>query len=222
VRDNITDDSFRAQFDGRIAAVLAGDLTAARKPYPIASRHQQELSEAVISLLIAARATHDGDGGEGQVAVKQALRTVEQTLAGSGDLTLSQVLICRSVRGFGQYDLIEPPQFPAAAAAEFVAYGELSGFAVRELEGGGFEARFDLTTRVYSHEGKVVAEWSDTDLIDRCRSRRRDCFIPRLIQLPTTLAAGEYVLKMTVADRVGNKVAESRTTFAISADLARK
>ena len=35
-------------------------------------------------------------------------------------------------------------------------------------------------------------------------------------QLPATLGPGEYVVKVTIADKIGQKVTEARTTFKLA------
>jgi hypothetical protein len=72
-----------------------------------------------------------------------------------------------------------------------------------------------MRTRVLDSAGKVVLDVRDLDIEDRCRQQRLDFFIPRLVRLPATLSPGEYVVKVTISDKLGEKVAENRATFRV-------
>jgi len=104
-----------------------------------------------------------------------------------------------------------------AGGAEFVLYCEVRDFVSEQRDDGFYYTRFDLTTTLLSHSGDVVLELKDTDITDRCRNLRHDCFIPRLVRLPASLSPGQYVAKVTVVDKLGQKVAENRATFQIVA-----
>src|SRR5262249_27900097 len=134
-----------------------------------------------------------------------------------GDLGLSNPVICRAVRGFGQYDPIEPARFPAGVPTEFVLYTEVRDFASQKLEDGAYETRFELTTLILTRSGDTVLDLKDANIVDHARNRRHDCFIPRLVRLPATLSPGNYVAKISLTDKLGKKVAEARTPFQVVA-----
>ena len=102
-------------------------------------------------------------------------------------------------------------------ASEFVVYCELQDFVSKQGEDGLYQASFDLRTQILNRGGEVVLELEDRDIVDRCRQPRRDCFIPRLVWLPATLSPGEYVVKISVTDKLGEKMAENRATFRVVA-----
>ena len=74
-----------------------------------------------------------------------------------------------------------------------------------------------MTTTILNRTGDAVLEIKDPEIVDRCRNRRHDCFIPRLVRLPATLPPGQYVAKVTVVDKLGQKLAENRATFHLAA-----
>ena len=76
---------------------------------------------------------------------------------------------------------------------------------------------FSMRTTILNRAGDVVLELADDHVPDVCRTRRQDCFIPRLVRLPATLSPGQYVVKVTIVDKIGEKVAEKRATFRIVA-----
>lgn len=211
------DAPFDAQLDQRVLAVLAGNYELARRPIDLASADQQAMARHIIETLITIR---DGRGGNPSSEARQVLGELDalyEALAPVADLSIPKLELCRSVRGFGQYSPADTSAFRSGAPIEFVVYIEVRDFATSLRSDGEFEAQFSLKTTVHAASGGIVLEIDDPDIRDHCRTRRRDCFIPRLVRLPATLAPGEYVVKVSLADKIGKKVAEARTTIQLSA-----
>ena len=158
-------------------------------------------------------------GAEAEAATTAArqLAEAQQALLKISDLHIPVIHLCSAVRNFGQYDVIDPPGFPAGRPSEFVVYCEVSNFVSEQRDDGHFHTLFDLTTTILNDAGDVLWEKQDTGLVDRCRNRRHDCFIPRLVQLPASLSPGQYVAKVTIADKLGHKVAQNQTEFELRA-----
>jgi hypothetical protein len=213
--DNSDGAPFQQQLDLRLLRVAAGEYEAARQPLAAVSTQQQEMATRMVESLIAVREAHDGDpdGAAGRVLAE--IDHLREYLRRSSDLRLPTLAICQEVSGFGQYRLIEPPRFPAGTTNEFVAYCEVRDFVSEKREDGQYETRFEMRTRVLDSAGEIVLDLRDADIIDRCRQPRQDCFIPKLVRLPGTLSPGEYVVKITLLDKLGSKVAENRAPFRI-------
>ncbi len=210
------DAPFRDQLDRRVLWAIAGDYEQARAPLRLVTAEQQQLAARFVETWIALREAHEGDLAAAATAARGPLAELEESLRRLADLSIPAVKICSVVRGFGQYDEITPPRLPAGGA-EFVLYCEIRDF-VSELRGDGlYLTTFDLTTTIFNRAGDTVLELRDTDIVDRSRNRRQDCFIPRLVRLPASLPPGRYVAKVTVADKLGKKVAESRVAFELTA-----
>lgn len=212
------DANFRQQLDLRIMRVIAGDDLGARQPLPMASTEQQELAARLIESLIAVREdAHGGDPPRVANRVLEEWQRLEDVLRPLSELRLPVIAVCSEVAGFGQYEPIIPPRFRAGVANEFVLYCEVRNFVRRKQDDGFYETRFDLRTRVLNQAGEAVLDLRDNDVIDRCRQPRQDCFVPRLVRLPSTFAPGEYVVKVTVIDKLGEKLAENRATIQVVA-----
>lgn len=209
--------SFREQLDLRMLRVVAGDYEGARQPLTLVTAEQQELAARFIEAWITVRDAHMGDlPGAAQTAA-QELAELQAALRRLSDLSVPVVKICSAVRGFGQYDLIEPPRFAAGSAAEFVLYCEVRDFVSERRDDEYYHTTFDLTTTILTRAGESVLEVKDADIVDRCRNRRQDCFVPRLVRLPLSLSPGQYVAKVTIVDKLGRKVAENRASFELVA-----
>ncbi len=206
--------SFREQLDRRMLWVMAGDYERARAPLSLVTAEQQELATRFVEAWIAVRDWHAGDPSRAAGAAARELDELRQALQRLSDLSVPTVKICSAVRSFGQYDELEPARFPAASPAEFVLYCEVRDY-VSELRDEQYTSAFELTTTILNRAGDTVLEIKDTNIVDRCRNRRHDCFIPRLVRLPATLPPGQYVAKVTLVDKLGQKVAESRATFQL-------
>ncbi len=210
------DAPFRDQLDRRVLWAIAGDFEQAREPLRLVTAEQQQLAARFVETWIALREAHEGDLAATATAARAPLAELEESLRRLADLSIPTLRICGAVRGFGQYDVIEPARF-AAGGAEFVLYCEVRDFVSELRSDGLYHTTFDLTTTILNRAGDIVLELRDTDIVDRCRNRRQDCFIPRLVRLPASLAPGRYVAKVTVADKLGKKVAENRAAFELTA-----
>jgi hypothetical protein len=208
--------SFRDQLDRRMLWVMAGDYERARAPLNLVTAEQQELATRFVEAWVAVRDWHLGDPSRAASAAARELDELRQALQRLSDLSLPTVKICSAVRSFGQYDALEPARLLAGTAAEFVLYCEVRDF-VSELRDDLYTSTFDLTTTILNRAGDSVLEIKDTNIVDRCRNRRHDCFIPRLVRLPATLPPGQYVAKITLIDKLGQKVAENRAPFQLVA-----
>ncbi len=209
-------DAFADQLDHRVLSALAGDLEAARRPLPLATAEQQAMATHLVESIIAIRS---GGGADPASEIRDVLRELDglyEQLAPAAELSLPTLVLCRSVRGFGVYESLDNPVFTTGAGIEFVTYAEVRDFATRLNDNGEHISQFGMKTTVLTSDGDIVLEIQDADIVDRCRSRRRDCFVPRLVRLPSDLSAGSYVVKITLMDKIGGKVAEARTTFQIA------
>lgn len=214
-----TDDgekTFRRQLDARLLAVVTGDYERARRPLDLATQEQQALAQRYIESIIAIREAHQGDLSGAASSALGELGRLSETLRSLSDLRIPVLRICRQVRGFGQYEVIDPATLPASQANEFVLYCEAADFRSDLQSDGQYLSRFDLQTTVLNRAGEVVLKLEDPGITDLCRNRRRDCFIPRLISLPASLAPGEYVVKVTLHDRLAEKIAQSATQFRLT------
>ena len=210
-----SDASFAGQLDTRLARILSGDYEAAHDPFSDVSDDRQQLATHMIDALIAIREGHDGDPSGAANAALQAVERLAGSLRKSSDLEIPSMALCRSVEGFGRYTPLEPAVFRAGVVNEFVSYCEVKNFHSERAEDGSYLTRFSMRTTILNRAGDAVLDIKDADVLDRCRNLRRDCFLSRVVRLPATLSPGEYVAKVTLVDKLGEKVAENRAAFRI-------
>lgn len=214
---NTDNPSFRTQLDQRLLLALAGNCSRARQPLELVSSEQQHMASQFIEALIAIREGHGGQPGAEVNRVLDHIHLLEQSLIPASELRIPTLALTSAVRGYGRYEACDPPDFPSGRQIEFVVYCEVENFLSRLGSDGLYESLFSMRTTVLNRAGDTVLEVDDEHVTDECRTRRRDCFIPRLLRLPATLSPGQYVVKITIADKIAGKVAEKRTTFRIVA-----
>ncbi|MBK8913989.1 MAG: hypothetical protein IPM64_05170 [Phycisphaerales bacterium] len=208
-RASSDDSSFSRQLEERLLHVVSGDMEQARAPLIRVTDSEARTAARLVEALIAVR-----DGREDRVVLIEA---AAEALREESGVRIPVLAACREVRGYGQYEPIAEGELVSGIAAEIVVYVEASDFRSERQADGAYLTRFELRTRVLSRSGDVVVEEHDPRIEDRCRNRRRDCFIPRLIRIPGTLPAGEYVLKVTLTDTLGGSVAEVGTALKVRA-----
>ncbi|QOJ13833.1 MAG: hypothetical protein HRU75_03875 [Planctomycetia bacterium] len=208
-RASSDDSSFSRQIEERLLHVVSGDLEQARLPLTRVTDAEARSAARLVEALIAVR-----DSREDRVA---AIEAAAEALREEAGVRIPVLAACREVRGFGQYDPIADEELVSGVAAEIVVYVEATDFRSERQADGAYLTRFEMRTRVLSRSGDVVVDEHDPRIEDRCRNRRRDCFVPRLIRIPGTLPAGEYVLKVTLTDTLGGSVAEVGTSLKVRA-----
>ncbi|MCG3127826.1 MAG: hypothetical protein CHACPFDD_02698 [Phycisphaerae bacterium] len=209
--------SFRRQVDARLMRLMLGDYEQARRPLDVATDAQREMARRIVDAVIAIREGHLGDPQSANRSALESLEPLVDTLRSGSAVEISTPALCSEVRGFGQFQPIEPAEFASGEAAEFVAYVEVRNFRSEQRDDAHYHTLFDMRTTILTAAGDAVLELRDSGIVDRCRNRRHDCFIPRLVRLPATLSPGTYVLKITLVDKLADCAAESRATFRVTA-----
>lgn len=137
-------------------------------------------------------------------------------LRAQGDLRIPSAALCTTVRGYGLYDPITAP-FPEGRENKALLYCEVSGFASRLGDGGMWDTRLTQEVVLYRGDTEAWKKGKVDEITDHCRNKRRDFYLMNLIQLPASLPAGSYTLKVTVIDQVANRVAETVVPVTIAA-----
>lgn len=211
--------SYRQQLDERILRVLVGDFDAARAPLNLVTREQQRAASGMIESLISVREAHPADPSRFAESAVQALQQLQSTLRDLSELRIPTLALCWKVEGYGRYEEFNPPQFVAGKESEVIVYAEVAGFASEQRSDQWYYGKFEMASQLIDRSGNIVSRFREPEIVDRCRNRRTDCFIPQLIRLPANLAPGEYVLKVTLTDQIAGKVAENRTTLRVVTGL---
>lgn len=137
-------------------------------------------------------------------------------LRAQGDLQIPSASLCSAVKGYGLYDPLAAP-FAEGRENRALLYCEITGFASRLGDGSAWETRLTQEVVLYRGEAEVWKKGKVDQIVDRCRNKRHDFYLTNLIQLPASLPAGSYSLKVTIIDQVANRVAETVVPVTIAA-----
>lgn len=214
-----SDDSFRGQLDDRIMHVIAGEYAQARKPLRLVTDEQQALARSLIETLIVSRDEfHLGNQDSAATKMNLELDNLVRSLGKVSDLRIPRLELCpiNGVRGYGNFDRLEPAEFVTGLPIGLATYCEIQNLRTQQDSNGWYRSQFDMRTTVLTAGGEVILELDDKGIEDRVATERRDFFVARPIQLPATLSPGSYVIKTTIKDTLGEKVAQARAEFRVT------
>lgn len=180
---------------------------------------EAEFVRAWRDLFAAAR---EGLNSSGDVAPLAArVSELAQRVQSAQPLSILGSNLCLRIDGFGKFNEMPrrgadgPYLFTAGKRAHAIVYVELGNYQHTTVARGGvdgFEVRLaqDLTLYHAATDGDTIV-WRRNfqNIDDFSRKRRRDFYTTQVIELPATLGAGSYTLKVTVNDRASNAVAET-------------
>ena len=159
-------------------------------------------------------------GGRSALLASKIQPLVEMTdrLRIRAGLALPTVAICQTVSQFGVYEPITPAQFDAGKETPFILYCEVANFASQLASNRQWETKLSYAAAVYMENdaSMPVIGKKPTNIVDRCSNRRHDFFVADRITLPPSLAAGKYVLKVTIVDQQANRIAEAMVPLTIA------
>lgn len=146
--------------------------------------------------------------------VKPIIEMAQRARADAG-LSINNMTLCRRVDGFGKYDPIDPARFPAGQANPVLVYCELSNFKSRLDSKHQWKTQLAQQVTVFTDTGIMVWKDKQRPVTDECRDRRNDFFLYDLVTLPPNLTIGRYLVKLTIIDKLANRVNESSVPVEI-------
>ena len=157
----------------------------------------------------------------------QPLLEMADRLRSEAQLAIPTVAFCSQVSSYGVYRPMPSSRFPAGRNNDLIVYCEAANFTSVQGSDRIWRTRLKQDMVLYTDTGLAVwPEKADAaTFVDESRNRRHDFFISRRVQLPSSLAAGKYVLKITLTDEESNRIVEAGTPLeivstAVSSDAA--
>ncbi|HSV13663.1 MAG TPA: hypothetical protein VLI90_05350 [Tepidisphaeraceae bacterium] len=143
------------------------------------------------------------------------LMDMADRLRSHAELSVPTVALCKRVDGFGKYEPIDPPRFPAGKDNPVIVYCEIQNFESQLNERRLWQTRLTQQVTLFTETGMLV--WNDKSrpVADECRNRRHDFFLYNVVKLPANLTIGRYLLKVSIEDRTAHRVAESTVPVEI-------
>lgn len=175
---------------------------------------QSELLDAIVKAVASSRQAmlEPLNASNSALAATDELRRL---LGQQSGVCIPRVALVTKVASYGDYEAISPLRFKAGSEIHAYLYTEVANFRSEPVDGDRLRTLLGERVQVFDAAGQVVWERHENNIEDRVRSPRRDFFIPFPMKLPATLAPGEYVLKVTIEDRVGGTTDQQRLSFTI-------
>ncbi len=131
------------------------------------------------------------------------------------DLTLPKLALASRVDSFGVYSPVEP-KFPQGVKRTVIIYCEVANFACKKTDDGWYETHLSQQDTLITDDGLLIWRPTAEDVQDRSMNQRRDFYLVKKLTIPDTLAAGKYMLRMSVTDHTTNKIAMTNLPIEIT------
>ncbi|MGA2440597.1 MAG: hypothetical protein ABSH08_06545 [Tepidisphaeraceae bacterium] len=184
------------------------------------SQLSSEDRDVLLALMDGLSNFRDAARNDGNVMLNrkiQPLLELADRLRSQAQLSIPTVAFCSQVVSYGVYSPMPSSRLPAGRNNDLIVYCEVANFT--SIQGNDAIWRTRLRQEMVLYTDTGLAVWpakSNADVfLDQSRNRRHDFFISRLIRLPSSLAAGKYVLKITLMDEQSNRVVEASAPLEI-------
>ncbi|MDX2146500.1 MAG: hypothetical protein SFZ23_03170 [Planctomycetota bacterium] len=189
---------------------------------------EREGVDAVRALLGSLKA---GPASSGEpAAVLLAFSDASAKLREQASPAITAAALCTRVTGYGRYQPMRPAVFQSGQPARAILYTEVENLGHREVRDADPDAMpgdrwaVDVTQELelrLSNDPTLQWRQSEQRVIETGRNKRRDFFLVQELNLPSTLSAGTYELKITLRDIAkggDDRIAEIVLPLAISGD----
>jgi hypothetical protein len=206
------------QLDLQLYGMLNEDPTAELAAVSVLRDSDRELIAALIDGLSNFRSTVRQDSHLLAAQKIKPLIEMADRLRSQAELCVPTVQLCNRVDAYGKYTPITPARFTAGKEKNVIVYCEVENFSAKQNSQQMWETNLTEQVLIYTDTGMLA--WSDgvRPVTDECRNRRHDFFAWNLITLPKSLTLGRYLLKVSIEDKNGDRVAEKGVPFEMTAD----
>lgn len=198
----------------RLAQLAADRVADARQVSKSLPQDAQNVLSAYVDAGAAIRDLARNPLMESDEAVSRVGK-LQSLIRERSDPKVSSISFCRKVSTFGAYEAMSKDDFVAGRSTQTIVYCEVDCLRSDKTADGGFQARLATRLEILTTDGKSVWQREEPEITDTCRRERRDFFIAQRITVPATLAAGNYVLKVSVEDKIANRAGEAIHEFSI-------
>jgi hypothetical protein len=122
------------------------------------------------------------------------------------------MVIVSAIDGFGAYTPVADAKFKPEAHVGL--YAEVECFTSAATS-DGHKTQLSTSYRVIDASGRQIDAKPFPDIVDVCRSRRRDLNVEYGLYLPTHISPGQYKVELTVTDLQSGKIAQSTVPLEV-------
>jgi len=143
------------------------------------------------------------------------IRNAIQSLQGTANLEIKNVSFCKKITNFGNFEKFDRDEFRPGDMV--LIYAEVENFKSESSEGGKFRTvmKSDIEILRSGVNGGRIDQKEYSPAEDFCSSPRKDYFHAYRYEIPRTATLGPHVLKLTIEDQLGGKVASYTMNFTI-------
>lgn len=204
---------FDNQLRLRLLYLAMGQEDKAVRPPEDVDPYRGELLTTLCQVLAAT-----GRAIENPAAAAEALDAVDaldRLVRAQSPVAITKLALVTRVNSFGDYEAIEPPRFTSHTPLHVFCYTEVANFRSEPVDQGQLRTVLSARMEIFQADGKRVWERSIPHIEDRVFTPRRDFFVPLEIQLDAPLSVGQYVLKVTIEDKLGATTDQQRLRFEV-------
>ena len=131
------------------------------------------------------------------------------------NLELRNVTFCHKISSFGNYEKFSRDEF--SPGQEVLLYADVANIHSEPIPDGKFRTSLKSTLEIYRHgpQGELLERIDLPETVDICRTHRRDYFHSYQFTIPTKLALGPHVLKLSVEDQLSRRVGTYTLNFMV-------
>ena len=145
-----------------------------------------------------------------------ALRTAAVKLSERARLTLRDVNFCHDVDSFGNVATFDRDEF--SPNQRVLIYASVENFTSEQTVNGRFRTVLRSTIEIFRAGGTELIETLPLEqprTVDLCDRHRQDYYLTFELKIPPRIGLGPHVVKLTVEDLLGDKVAQTRLNFTV-------
>lgn len=163
--------------------------------------------------MLGADASSDAD----QLLIAAA--ELQEQVAGEKRLKIRSAKLCTRVNGYGVYEELPTRELRVGREHAMIVYLELDHFTPQVAANGKYMVKLSQEVVLYNDaDRQPVWREQPVSITDESHNRRRDFFTVQIIRLSPHLTIGNYHLKVTVTDEVGQSIDEATIPLRITAD----
>lgn len=206
--------NLKEQFNLRMMYLIDGQDEKALASTEGIDHELQEIMQAQIKAMIAARSTAGRDPATWATRQQEALEQLNTLLKSRADLRVPTVVLCRAIERFGNYEPIEPLVFPTGRKNRVLVYVEVENFHSEKIPSGKYRSLMSARLSLLNKAGEELWSTRTDNFEDYSLRPRRDFFFHYgPLAIPKTLPPGEFVLKVEVEDVLAGKINSKTVKF---------
>lgn len=198
-------DDLEQQVRLRMLYLADGQNEKALADTPGMNVEAQRVLRSLVHSLVEARSEVGRDPATWATRQLEAVEEMRGLLRAKADLRIPVISLCTRVEGFGVYEPIDPPEFPANTQNQAILYVEVDNFQVDHTPRGQYRTLMAMRTTLIAQDGSEVWSSYDDNIEDLVRRPRKDFYLVKDLAIPPVLPAGSYTLKVEIEDKLAGK-----------------